>query len=504
MSRHPGQSGIDGIAPGSAPWLRRFRPWLRIDANASHQGPKTMHRSHFPAPLAALLGLTLSLTVAARTPPVDDPDPLRAHPVVARMLAYLSADPGRWAASGEQLAAHWQPGYAPMLVEVATLAPAPAAASAALNLLGEQTGQDFGYDIHGWFEWLWNRDYPQHPAYGDFKAALYGLIDPRFAGYFGSDRETTIRLDEVRWGGVRQDGIPPLRQPTMIAAAKADYLDDDHIVFGIMVNGDARAYPKRILGWHEMVVDTVGGVPVAGVYCTLCGTMILYETTVDGVQHDLGTSGFLYRSNKLMYDRATQSLWNTLWGEPVIGPLVGRDISLPRRYLVTTRWGEWRRRHPDTRVLSLDTGYHRDYGEGVAYRDYFATDELMFNVPLLDQRLNNKDEVLGLVLPGHTDRPLAIASRYLQNRPLYHDRVGDVHFVVLTDRSGAHRVYRLDGERIRTWDQDRTVVDDAGTRWTLHEDALRSADGRELPRLPAQRAFWFGWFAAYTHTRLVH
>jgi hypothetical protein len=98
----------------------------------------------------------------------------------------------------------------------------------------------------------------------------------------------------------------------MISASEATYLDDDDVVFGIEVNGDVRAYPKRILAWHEMFVDTVGGIPVAGVYCTLCGTVILYETKVDGTNHEIGTSGFLYRSNKLMYDRATQSLWSTI------------------------------------------------------------------------------------------------------------------------------------------------------------------------------------------------
>jgi len=105
---------------------------------------------------------------------------------------------------------------------------------------------------------------------------------------------------------------------------------------------------------------------------------ILYHTEHAGTVHELGTSGFLYRSNKLMYDRATQSLWSTLRGEPVIGPLVGQGIRLARGSVVTTTWGEWRRRHPHTSVLSIDTGHTRDYAEGAAYRDYFATDALMF------------------------------------------------------------------------------------------------------------------------------
>ena len=115
----------------------------------------------------------------------------------------------------------------------------------------------------------------------------------------------------MRWGGVKQDGIPPLRQPNMVSAAEADYLQNDNVVFGIAINGDARAYPKRILAWHEMFIDNIGGIDFAGVYCTLCGAVILYKTRHEGIEHKLGTSGFLYRSNKLMYDQDTQSLWNT-------------------------------------------------------------------------------------------------------------------------------------------------------------------------------------------------
>ncbi|MEZ5583296.1 MAG: DUF3179 domain-containing (seleno)protein [Candidatus Competibacteraceae bacterium] len=290
----------------------------------------------------------------------------------------------------------------------------------------------------------------------------------------------------------------------MIKADAADYLQDDNIVFGLAINGAARAYPKRILAWHEMPSMKSAGCRVAGVYCTLCGTVIPYVTTYKGVNHQLGTSGFLYRSNKLMYDQATQSLWNTLWGNPVIGPLAEQDIVLERLSIVTTTWGEWRRRHPDTLVLSLDTGHRRDYSEGAAYRDYFATDELMFTVPKRDGRLKNKDEVLALLFPQTPDEPLAISADYLTRHPLYQDRIGSRDFVVLTDRSGANRVYETQGVVFTDWDQDRTVKDSQGTVWTLSEDRLASTDGRALNRLPAHRAFWFGWFSAYTHTRLVH
>jgi hypothetical protein len=312
----------------------------------------------------------------------------------------------------------------------------------------------------------------------------------------------TIRLDEVIWGGVVQDGIPPLRNPDMIAAAQATYLADEHVVFGLAVNGDARAYPKRILAWHEMFTDTIGGVPVAGVYCTLCGAMILYESTYDGTLHELGTSGFLYRSNKLMYDRATQSLWTTLGGEPVIGPLAGQGIRLKRGSVVTTTWGEWRKRHPRTQVLSLATGHQRDYSEGAAYREYFATDELMFQVPKRDGRLANKAQVLGLVFAQTADKPLAIAADYLRTRPVHHETVGELKFVVLTDPSGANRVYQSDAVSFTGFDGRHTATDSDGRQWAMSEEML-TRNGQVLPRLPAHRAFWFGWYAAYPHTRLV-
>ena len=397
----------------------------------------------------------------------------------------------------------WEPSYLAMTLDVMRLIRNPAVSATLLRLVESKVGGEHGFDLGAWQRAMWNAPEARHPRYAAFKGALYGFLDPRFAAYFDAVGEPLIRLDEIVWGGVRQDGIPPLRNPAMLAAADIGYLEDDHIVFGISVNGDARAYPKRILGWHEMFVDVVGGVPVAGVYCTLCGTVILYHTEHDGVSHALGTSGFLYRSNKLMYDQATQSLWSTMRGTPLVGPLVGKGIVLDRGSVVTTTWGEWRRRHPDTKVLSLDTGHRRDYAEGAAYRDYFATDELMFQVPALDKRLRNKDEVFTVLLAAHPGQPLAISADYLAATPVHHDAIEDTALVVLTDPSGANRAYRSEDVTFTGYDGDRGVQDASGTSWTMDEHALTSEDGRVLHRIPAQRAFWFGWYSAFPHTRLV-
>jgi hypothetical protein len=271
----------------------------------------------------------------------------------------------------------------------------------------------------------------------------------------------------------------------------------------VVVGEDARAYPKRILAWHEMVKDVVGGVSLNGVYCTLCGSMIVYRTEIDGRHFELGTSGFLYRSNKLMYDRDSNSLWSTLTGEPVVGSLVGQGLRLEPYPVVTTTWEAWRTRWPATRVLSLNTGHRRDYSEGRAYRDYFATDELMYGVPFRDSRLKNKDEVFIVRSPHPTTQPLAISLQFLRGHPLYHDEVGGARFVVLTDPTDANRAYAAEGVRFQSLDGDQ-LLDDSGEHWNVGEHELsRVSDARTLPRLAAHRAFWFGWHAAHPDTRLV-
>ena len=405
-----------------------------------------------------------------------------------------------------QIFGEWQVWFTPMVIEVVYLSRDARLNRQIIRQLKRKVSYDGDdYDFNSWYTWIWNQRFEMPPIYADFKSSLYRLIDPNFGSYFGSNRISKIGLEEVCWGGVARDGIPPLRGPTMISASEATYLAESDIVFGITVNGDVRAYPKRILAWHEMFVDTVGGKPVCGVYCTLCGSMILYGTEYKGLNHELGTSGFLFRSNKLMYDKKTQSLWNTLWGTPVIGPLANSGITLPRMSVVTTTWGEWHRRHPDTTVLSLDTGFTRDYSEGAAYGEYFASDELMFGVPKLDHRLKNKDEVLGLHFSQPKSEPLAISVDFLRKNPIYHDRVNANEIVALTDKSGAIRVYETHETRFKHWNQDNELIDEKGIRWQLNEESLKSSiNGRTLKRLSSHRAFWFGWFAAFPNTRLIH
>ncbi|HXG87018.1 MAG TPA: DUF3179 domain-containing protein [Vicinamibacterales bacterium] len=379
-----------------------------------------------------------------------------------------------------------------------------------ISFLERQTKQRFGDNLNAWREWMWTLPAAPHPDYMRFKGAVYAQIDPRMAGFFRPDATSLIRLDEIDWGGVQVNGIPPLYYPKQLSATDAPYLRDSHIVFGVVINGEARAYPKRILAWHEMAIDRIGGVEMTIVYCTLCGTVIPYESRAGGQVRRFGTSGLLYRSNKLMFDEETLSLWSTLEGRPVVGPLAGSDLQLTMHGVVTTTWGEWRAEHPTTTVLSLDTGHKRDYGEGAAYREYFSTDDLYFRVSNTDTRLKKKDEVLALqVAPAGGGEPaaVAIAAALLKKNQVYHFEIGGRRFVALTTAQGANRVFDAGSSNVRFVRLlgEHLVLDAEGEQWRWSEQALTRANDEtaRLPRVPAHRAFWFGWYAQFPDTALI-
>ena len=459
------------------------------------------------------LVVAAGMTVATAGPTLAQPVAPDGHPDIGLFLAAGSDDAVAEGAL-QEIGARWRDGYAGILWDLAWVVRPPNQRLfrffSLIGFLGQQTGQSFGPDLARWREWIWDQPYEPHPDYAYFKGQWYSQIDPRFAEFFPRGATSRIRLDEIDWGGVAVNGIPPLEYPTHVAAAAASYLADDHIVFGLVVNGEARAYPKRILAWHEMALDRLGGVDLTIVYCTLCGTVIPFESVAGGRKLTFGTSGLLYRSNKLMFDHETRSLWNTFEGVPVIGELAGSDLRLTPHAVVTTTWGEWRRRHPATTVLSLDTGHRRDYSEGAAYRGYFGTDELMFQVSNRDARLPNKEEVLVLRLADPTrsgaHSALAIATRFLASNRVFHHTFAGRDVVVVTSEMGASRVYDTEGVRFMRHLDAAHIADDAERRWRVDEAALVLDGDRDerLERLPAQRAFWFGWYAQYPETELVY
>ncbi|MEM7541017.1 MAG: DUF3179 domain-containing protein [Pseudomonadota bacterium] len=368
--------------------------------------------------------------------------------------------------------------------------------AAIVDALKRLTGEDRGED---WFAWmLYQQAHPENGVPDDFavfKSDLLARIDPNFLKFIDADVQHRIRLEEIAWGGVVKDGIPALDYPTLISASQASYLSASEPVFGIEINGDARAYPYRIMDWHEMFNDEIGGVSVALAYCTLCGSGILYESTTDDYPEPFvfGSSGFLYRSNKLMYDRQTHSLWNQFTGEPVVGPLTNSGIRLNVRPVVTTTWGDWKRQHPDTKVLALDTGFERDYRPGSAYGDYFSNPDLMFPAIHNDESLAAKDEVFVLrVSPGFKAWPLDQFS----GGAAVNDRVGVFNVALIGDaKSRTVRAYRR-GNNEFTLDEGRLKSAD-GREWAIEESDLIAEDGETLSRLPGHLAYAFAWAGNY-------
>jgi len=408
--------------------------------------------------------------------------------------ALIRNDPNEFIAALEAIKERGKPDMAAGLIQAMRFSKGPDKAisdviAAITGHAGPQT----------WFEWmLWQERTPKvvpHPTFYDFKREIFLGIDPNFKVFLRPEhllrQNMRIRFEEITWGGVRKDGIPALDNPDLIPASEAEYMRDEDLVFGVSINGDTRAYPLRIMGWHEMFNDVVGGVPVALAYCTLCGSGILFETKVPTLAEPLvfGSSGFLYRSNKLMFDRATHSLWNQFTGKPISGELVSSGIKLTRRAVVIDTWKNWRKANPKTRILALDTGYSRDYGSGVVYQNYFASKDLMFPTNVDQSKNQQKDFVFGVQLFGGAKAwPISafankpIINDEMQNRPL-----------VLIGNTQTRTVRAYERGKMRFSGGATNITSQDGTRWRMTEDALVASDGRSLARVPGHISYWFAW-----------
>jgi hypothetical protein len=296
---------------------------------------------------------------------------------------------------------------------------------------------------------------------------------PAFAGtadraeFNGFDvSNATIPARAIQRGGPPKDGIPAIDRPKFIRGEQAKLAADDRVL-GVVRNGQARAYPVRILNWHEVVNDRFGDSQVVVTYCPLCGTGMAFDPPSSTRGSGFGVSGLLYNSDVLLYDRATQSLWSQILQAAVSGPLKGTRLeSVP---LTHTTWADWQRRHPKTEVLSTDTGFGRDYSRD-PYAGYNRIQRLMFDVEHRDDRFPLKEWVLGVEIGGKAKAyPFSVLARAV-------DAKGE-----LTDTVGGKRL------RVR---YDRT-----------HATAEAfDADGRPLPGV---MAFWFAWVAFHPGTEVL-
>ena len=391
-----------------------------------------------------------------------------------------------------------------------------------IPVMQQLSRQEIEYDGKAWVEWVAQQPDLRLPTgYFGWKVDLLSQIDPGFRDYFtieGSEglmdpEDIDMDLRFMVWGGVLQDdgtarSIPSLVNPKMVTAEEALYLRDDDRVFGVSINGDSRAYPLRIMNWHEMANDVVGGAPVALAYCTLCGSGILYDTDVDGHTYVFRSSGLLYFSNKLMYDLTTGGLWNQFTGGPVTGSLAGSGLELNIRPVTLTTWEDWLASHPDTLVLDVDTGFPRNYSSegapGAAYADYFSSPELWFPANVYDERLQVKDVVYGIEIEGEAK---AYPVNVVGEEALVNDEVGGTNLVLLgnPETKAVKAFERGDVEFVDLLTEEgvTTLTDADGTEWLVRDSQLESGDGgRTLARVGGRMSFWFGWRAFFPETEL--
>jgi len=294
-------------------------------------------------------------------------------------------------------------------------------------------------------------------------------------GIMYSDREVlvtdgvkhTVPLDEILGGGPPKDGIPSIDDPQFTSVTEArNFLDDTDVGITFKLNGTTRFYPFKILVWHEIVNDTIHGNPVLITYCPLCFSGIVFEPMVNGKPTKFGTSGKLWNSNLVMYDRQTDSYWSQILGEAIKGELAGQKLNvLPFDQM---RFGEFAQKYPDAEILSKDTGAQRFYGHD-PYGDYYTTPDLIFPVSNRDERLPDKEYILGLVLNGAAK---AYQPGLIKEKGLVNDSLG--------------------GEKIQIkYIKDLDVV----RMYTFNSDGTK----QQVNPFPS---YWFSWVASHPKTEV--
>jgi len=273
----------------------------------------------------------------------------------------------------------------------------------------------------------------------------------------------SIPADEILAGGPPKDGIPALSDPKLLDASDATYLQPNDRIIGVELDGIARAYPISILNWHEIVNDQINNQPYAVTYCPLCGTGVAFYSKVAGKETEFGVSGLLYNSDVLLYDRNTESLWSQIMGKAVAGILLGEKLNpIPISH---TTWRDWLARHPDTRVLSTETGYSRDYARN-PYAGYEESRQLFFSVNnRAPENYHPKEQVIGLEVNGvYKAYPFVELEKHGQSK--FKDTINGTSVTI---------------------------------EWNSANQSVNLSDSKGV-RIAGIQGFWFAWFAFHPDT----
>ncbi|MBT8246209.1 MAG: DUF3179 domain-containing protein [Acidimicrobiia bacterium] len=344
-------------------------------------------------------------------------------------------------------------------------------------------------------------------------------LDDRFDESFP---DPLVDPADILRGGPPPDGIPPIDNPEFVTVAVADeWLNDPEPVLVVDIDDDVRAYPIQILMWHEIVNDTVGGVPLTVTYCPLCNSAITFERTIRGTETTFGTSGSLYFANLVMYDRATESLWNQLDGRAVVGVLTGDTLTQVPSSMVA--WGDFKAARPEAQVLDRNrTGASRPYGTNpYTGLDDPNGDPFLFRGDI-DVRAKAMQRVVAIEtgteavawsLDGIVDGEAAVTSGEIGGTPLVilwkagQSSALDQEDIAAGRDVGTVGVFSsvLDGQSLTLRAEGAAFVDEeTGTTWNVLGDAIEGPlSGSVLEPITFVRTFWFSWAAFRPDTALI-
>lgn len=337
-----------------------------------------------------------------------------------------------------------------------------------------------------------------------------------------STPDPLVDPDDIISGGPPPDGIPPIDDPKFLAPRDAGFLTDREPVLAVEIGGEAKAYPLQIMIWHEIVNDTISGIPVSVTYCPLCNTGIAFERpTIDGELLDFGTSGKLYNANLVMYDRQTGTYWAQATGQAIGGELAGEQLTFVAARILS--FADWRAEHPDGLVLSRDTGHERPYGEN-PYEGLDTSERPFLFSGELDERLPATSRVLGIARAGDVVAfPYeGVSAEAVGGWAVVGERVAGEPVVVFWKAGtasaldsqaiaegrdvGAIAAYRpVSGGRALTFEARREgIVDrETGSVWSILGRAVSGPlAGEQLVPELAIDSFWFDWAAFHPETRI--
>jgi hypothetical protein len=321
----------------------------------------------------------------------------------------------------------------------------------------------------------------------------------------------TIRYDEILSGGVPRDGIPSIDDPQFVDQGEAaDWLADNEPVIAVEIDGDARAYPLQILTWHEIVNDTVAGVPVAVTFCPLCNSAITFDRRLNGETVEFGTSGLLRNSDLVMYDRTTESLWQQLTGEAIVGDLAGARLTFLPSSIVG--FADFSAAYPEGLVLSRDTGYRRSYGtnpypgyDTIGDSPFLFTGEEDDRLPAMERVVTVDLGKAGVAYPLSLLSELGVVNDTQAGRDLvvFHapgtsSALGTRNIAEGRD-VGATGVFDplLDGRELTFRREGEQIVDEeTGSIWNVLGQATEGPlAGQSLTPIVHGDHFWFAWAA---------